>query len=523
MSERSDRRQRARAALAIHSLRNKLVGVFLVPTLLIVTLSALLAGWALRQGLEDELGERLVAVGQAAAADLSDGFEAQQIARLDATKHRVRTRLREKLVRLQQRTGLRRASLIDPERRSLVDTRPDVPFGQPVYQLEVDRPEIARAVETGRATTSVLFRGEDGTRYKSAYVPIQQGERVVAVLAVEAGAAFFALLTEFAKIQALLMLASLALVILVGVLFARRLTRPLNRLVEAAEKLGAGQMQATVVGAHPGRAAGGDEIAILALSFEEMRRNILDRDAQMQMMLSGIAHEVRNPLGGMELFCGLLEEDVRAEPSEPARAQKLDKIAKIRHELAYLARVVTDFLDFARYKPVERERFAGRAFLDEIQVLLRGDAAEAQCELVAELGEPPPGQPELELTADRERLRRAVINLVRNAYQACSAQGHGHVTLRLDAPSPGTRRLHVYDDGPGIPVHKLEEVLTPFYTTKEKGSGLGLALTRQIVEQHGGQMTIDSASGQGTTVTLTLPFDPDVAPAVPTIPEGWLG
>ena len=509
--------------MAIHSLRNKLVGVFLIPTLLIVTLNGLLSGWALRQGLEDELGERLMAVGQAAAADLGDAFEARQIARLDATKHRVRTRLRDKLLRIQRRTGLRRASLLDPERRSLVDTQPDVPFGQPVYQVEVDRPEIARAIETGEATTSLLFRGADGTRYKSAYVPIFEGDQVVAVLAVEAGAAFFDLLTDFAKVQLLLALAGLGLVTLVGVLFARRLTRPLNRLVDAAGRLGAGQMQAPVVGADEDRARGGDEIAILALSFEEMRRNILDRDAQMQMMLSGIAHEVRNPLGGMELFCGLLEEDVRDEPESPDRADKLDKIAKIRHELGYLARVVTDFLDFARHKPVERERFAGRAFLDEIQMLLTGDAAEQRCDLGVELAAPPPGTDELELTADRERLRRAVINLVRNAYQACAAQGSGQVTLRLDAPTPDTRRLQVRDDGPGIPPHKLEEVLTPFYTTKEKGSGLGLALTRQIVEQHGGLMTIDSTPGQGTTVTMTLPFDPDVEPAAPEIPEGWLG
>ncbi|MEC9443175.1 MAG: ATP-binding protein, partial [Myxococcota bacterium] len=102
----------------------------------------------------------------------------------------------------------------------------------------------------------------------------------------------------------------------------------------------------------------------------------------------------------------------------------------------------------------------------------------------------------------------------------------GPTTHRVLAPTPTERVIEIKDQGSGIPEEKLAEILTPFFTTKEKGSGLGLALTGKIIEQHGGQMTIDSTVGEGTTVRFVLPFDPNIeqaARAQAAIPEGWLG
>jgi signal transduction histidine kinase len=503
--------------IATHSLRNKIVGVFLVPTLLIVVLYGALAYGALRQGLEDELGERLEAIGQTASAELSGGFEAKQIARLDESKKRVISRLRDKLERIRARTDARRVALLDRERRSLVDTREGVVFGEQLYRLEADKFEIERAFERGEATTSVLFTGEDGAYYKSAYVPVHSDGRPVAVLAVEASATYFDLLTDFASVLTALGAAGLVLVIIVGTLFARRITRPLGRLVEAAGRLGAGELDTQIVEADPERARRGDEIAMLAGAFEEMRGNILARDRQMQMMLSGIAHEVRNPLGGMELFCGLLSEDLRDEEPTDARASKLDKLERIQRELSYLDKVVGDFLDFARNRNVELERFTGREFAAEIEGLMAAQLSAGDCALTTRVDDG------VELTADRERLHRAVINIVRNAFHACGSGGEVHLSIEEDDEESGQRVVRVADNGPGIPDEVLDDILTPFFTTKEKGSGLGLALTRQTVEQHGGEMLIDTEPGRGTTITLILPFDEELESTGSQIPEGWLG
>jgi len=260
----------------------------------------------------------------------------------------------------------------------------------------------------------------------------------------------------------------------------------------------------------------GDEIAFLGRAFEEMRRSIVGRDHQMQMMLSGIAHEVRNPLGGMELFCGLLAEDLRSAEG-PEADQMLDKVAKIQRELDYLDRVVNDFLDFARNVPPDLERFEARALLADIEDLLQGEVGDAGCRL--DLSCDPE---DVDLTADRQKLRRALINVVRNAYQACGDGGQISVLVQTDGP--GARRIVVRDDGPGIPPERIAEVLTPFFTTKEKGSGLGLALSQRILEQHGGELRVESEAGAGTTIEFVLPFDDGLAAArAQEVPQGWLG
>jgi signal transduction histidine kinase len=495
------------------SLRTKLIGVFLAPTFLIVLLYGLLAYSAARQGLEDELGERLVSVGQAVSADLSGGFDARLIERLDGSKDRVRNRLRARLVETRDRTGVKRLVLFNRELENLVDSEGPRPFGEEIYKLQVDRLEIDRTFGQVEATTSVLFEGNNGQLYKSAYVPITYEDRVVATLAVEASAEYFGLLRYFASVLTLLGAVGLALVVAAGTLFSRALTRPVNRLVEAARRLGRGEFDEPVVELEddadnrPQR----DEIAFLARSFEEMRRDVLDRDRQMKMMLSGIAHEVRNPLGGMELFCGLLREDLE----EAGDTDALEKLDRIEREVDYLDRVVDEFRNYAGERSLERERFEVDELLAELNNLTAGDIDEAGCQLTVDVEEG------LEATADREQIRRVVLNLIRNAYQAC--EEGSRIELEARAPDEATRTICVRDDGPGISDDELEQMFTPFYTTKEKGSGLGLPLSRQIVEQHGGSLEVDSEPGEGTEVRIRLPFDESIEASEPEVPEGWLG
>ena len=513
--------------LSRRPLRDKLLLVFLAPTLLIVSGFGVLAYYTAFSELEEELGKRLTSIGQTLAAQISGGIEASQIARLDPSKVRTIRRLESRLEAVQRGTDSKRLFLISPALTSLVDTQQGVEFGQKLFDLEADRFEIESALATATPHTSVLFRGDDGARYKTAYVPILEPQeeepssdpKVVAILGVVASASFFELLTGFASGLTLIGLGSLALVVVIGVAFARRLTRPLNTLVEAARRLEKGDFESPIKTQADTAAqgeVGGDEIASLGVSFEAMRLGILSRDKQMQMMLSGIAHEVRNPLGGIELFCGLLHEDMSQAGNEDAAG----KVERIQRELVYLNKVVNDFLAFAKHRPLEVERFGAGDLATDLEALLWGEAHEAGCPLKFEV-EPP----QMELTADRERLRRALINTIRNAIQA-SPSG-GQVCVRMKATPQGSC-LEVEDQGMGIPRERLAEILTPFFTTKEKGSGLGLALTGRIIEQHGGTLEIQSELGEGTLVRFVIPWDDKVQPQqmVPNygeVPEGWLG
>lgn len=480
-------------------IRNRLILAFLLPTILLLALMGALLYLEARSSLEAELSDRLIAVAQTTAATLPSG-DPRRLSQLEAQDTSTLERLRGRLETVRQATGARRLFLITPRRQSLVDTRPDVRFGDTLFELAADEVELERAF-SGQASSSVLFTGADGVPYKNGYAPIAHEGQVVAVLGVEGSASYFTVLGSFRDALLGVLLLALLAVIAVAVLVARSITRPIDVLVEAARRLGGGDLSQDV------QMDRRDEFQTLTNAFNEMRADLLARDRQLQMMLSGIAHEVRNPLGGMELFIGLLAEDVAHEP------QRLGYVQKITRELRYLGRVVNAFLDYARKKPLEWQRFGARELLEEVTQLQSRELASRQVGLHIQGTDPA-----LELTADREQLHRLLLNLIRNAGQACDPGAQ--VTVRaLEAPRcdldslPGLprrrarfavcspsgssarwRAVIVSDQGQGIPAQKLEAIFEPFFTTKEKGSGLGLALLQKIVDEHGGGLMVSSTA-----------------------------
>jgi signal transduction histidine kinase len=223
-----------------------------------------------------------------------------------------------------------------------------------------------------------------------------------------------------------------------------------------------------------------------------MRRNILSRDAQMKMMLSGIAHEIRNPLGGMELFAGILEKE---ELSDEQRSYVL----KIKTEIQHLKVLLNEFLDFARPRTLHRERIAIADLIYEIQTLVSSDVDEKGAFWKVEV------QPEAEwIEADRIRLKQALLNLYKNAFQA--------------VPPAGEVRSSICKNGSGIILSirntqttKLDpetqrKVFEPFYTTREKGIGLGLPLAKRIIEAHGGELHLTENEDTHITFSVKLPM-----------------
>jgi signal transduction histidine kinase len=204
------------------------------------------------------------------------------------------------------------------------------------------------------------------------------------------------------------------------------------------------------------------------------------------MMLAGIAHEVRNPLGGLELYAGLLREALATEP------ERLEEIARIEREVGHLKTVVNEFLEFARRPPPHLEPVSLRPLFEEIREL---GAAPGGATIAVDA----PG--DLRVRADLGQLRRALLNLVRNA---AAAARHGRVQIAARPVGSGVR-IEVSDDGPGVPVALREQIFTPFFTTREKGTGLGLAFVREIVRAHGGDVTVRDAVGGGCVFGFDLP------------------
>jgi signal transduction histidine kinase len=458
----------------------KLLLAYVAPALLLFAVFGWLAYDLLARDLDAELGTRLAAIAAQTATRLRGEFLVEMDPADPAPSAWSFTR--KELIAALAATGVERMYVFTPAHTSLADTRDGVAIGQRYNELELDRHELGRVL-AGTPAATVLYRGRDGRFYKAGYAPVTRSDKdptVVAALRVEAPATYFG---DLDALRARLVTSGAALaavVVLVSFVVATLLTRPLRRLAAAATRIGQGELAAPVP------VAGADEIGVLARTLDEMRAALRARDERLQMMLAGIAHEVRNPLGGIELFAGILRDEVAPEQ----RAH----VARIETELQHLKSVVSDFLEYARRPKPEPARVDLAGLAAEVREVMAADAEAAGVALRVE-------GPAVVVAADATQLRRALLNLVRNALQATPRGG----TVAL-ATARGAR-LTVSDTGAGIPAERLARIFDPFYTTKEQGTGLGLAFVREIVTDHGGMLEVDSAPGAGTRFTIALPED----------------
>lgn len=462
----------------------KLLVALVLPALLLFTLFAFVAYDMSRRDLDAELGRRLEAIAASAATQIR-GKYLLELAPGDEGG-RAHQNYVNKLDTFAQATGVQ-LYVFDRDYNSRADTTPGIAIGTHYFRAELDRAELARVFENGEHASSVTFDGNDGKTYKAGYAPVraelEEDAPIVLAIGAQAPASYFARLADL-RDRLFLWGAGLAVVsILAAVISTLLITRNVRRLAAAAERIGAGELR------EPIRVTSRDELGVLGQTMERMRVQLAERDARMQQMLAGIAHEVRNPLAGMSLFAGILQDEL------PDGDERRSHVDRIRKELGYLERVVNEFLEFAR-RPRPQ---LGDVDLDE---LLPEVAQLASTEDIT-IAIAPGG---IHVQADRGQLRRALINLARNAVQAATAAGHrGGEAVRVSAQlSGGEVALAVWNRGKEIPPESSGRLFEPFYTTREKGTGLGLAFVREIAVDHGGRVDLDSAGGE-TTFTIVLP------------------
>jgi two-component system, sporulation sensor kinase E len=215
----------------------------------------------------------------------------------------------------------------------------------------------------------------------------------------------------------------------------------------------------------------------------------------IETLAAGVAHEVRNPLNSLQIHLSILEQEL-AELVPDQRAHVFQVLARIAGEVTRLDDFVSEFLRFARLPPLDRQRVAIAPLLTDLAAFITPECATKGVRLDLELTGPESAW------VDRSQLERAVLNLVLNALQA--SRTGGRVTLRT---SGDERQLavSVSDDGEGMSAETIEKAFTPFFTTREEGTGLGLALVQRVAERHGGSVAIASTPGEETTVTLLFP------------------
>jgi two-component system, NtrC family, sensor histidine kinase HydH len=231
--------------------------------------------------------------------------------------------------------------------------------------------------------------------------------------------------------------------------------------------------------------------------YRELQDNLehVKRAARMSALghlSAGLAHEIRNPLAGIEGAAGIVE---RAAENEERRKEFL---GIIQEESRRLNQLVTHFLEFARPRPPELRPTDVRELLESVINLVAqtspGAKIQFERQIATDLGM---------LECDAGQLRQVILNLILNAVQAMPEGGR--VTVEAQE-ARGKLMIRVKDEGPGIPPEAVDSIYDPFFTTKASGTGLGLPVAYQIVEQHGGELILAENSTRGACFAISIPL-----------------
>ena len=351
-------------------------------------------------------------------------------------------------------------------------------------------------------------------------VPIVVGDRRVGYVVITRILDDFSMLSKTAlatRIAATM--AVFALGMLLSLYLSSAVSRPVRALTEAAERVAKGDLSSRVA------ATGSDELGALARMFNQMverlaegraleeRLRVAERSNAMGRFASALAHEIRNPLNSISLTIDHVR--TRLAPEDAAnRAEFQSLMATLKSEVIRLNRLVGDFLSSGQATRIDARPCDVGAVVRETVALVEHKARDQGIEIEVSVADGLPGT-----VADGELLKTCVLNLVLNAFEAMPGGGRLAVSARVEAPPGGESIVvAVADSGQGMSSRAAVSAFEPYFSTKETGVGLGLALVRRILEGHGGHVALESSPGLGTTVRLVLPVR-EATEAAPVAPS----
>jgi len=311
---------------------------------------------------------------------------------------------------------------------------------------------------------------------------------------------------ELSNIRLLATGGLLVMALAIAVMIGWRFTQPIQEMARAARRVAAGNLDFRV------DVDRRDEVGQLATTFNEMidglrskreleeKLNQAERSAAIGRLTQSVAHEIRNPLNVINLSIDHVGSKY-APDDEPRRTQLNRILSTIKDEVERLKRLVNDLLNYGRPPRLAVENVDINKLFEETMALIRPQAEEQRVQVTVE-----EDGLAVEVRGDRERLKSCLSNIAINALQAMP--NGGKLSARI-TKSNGLVEVSISDTGVGITEEALSKIFEPYFSTKQTGFGLGLAVTKAIIEEHQGSIAVASTPGAGTTFTVKLPAATD--------------
>jgi signal transduction histidine kinase len=343
-------------------------------------------------------------------------------------------------------------------------------------QLLLYRKEIQN-LDLHQVTSSLPFKGDDDAWYLWGFFRLDQRYW----LAFRESAARLEKVDDFSMLFWYVGLAGLAVSIVFGLILARTITRPIDRLVKFSTEIGSGNFKS----AAPVNVKG--ELGILSKSMNKMRHDLSQHRKEREEMLAQIAHEIRNPLGGIELLTNLTKEDLGRGVQN---TEYLDKILK---EVSALKLLITSYLNYSRPQPAKAQWVDLLPLIEDVRKIIaqRLDKKQSNFVYTDQIGR---------IWFDPNHLRQILINLVNNSIDFIAINGEVSMYAGVNNKK---WMIEIRDNGPGISAKDVSMIFEPFYTTRGEGTGLGLAICRKLCLENDAQVIARNNSDKGCSFIIT--------------------
>jgi len=426
---------------------------------------------------EKELDEKLISIGKIISSNLNIYFLGSE---KNLEEGKYLNFIREKLIKNKNELNLKRLYIFNLKGELILDTN-GLPKGTLLGELLLN-PKGLEEIKNGNYYTTLLYKVKD-EYFKSIFMPLNIKEGFLLGLGIDVSAEY---IKNFKSLQLKVFyffLISVFFILIFSFYLSKSISRPLKELIKETENLIKSNFE------KPLNFNSKTELDEIGKTLEILRQKINKRDQYLKMMVSQIAHEIKNPLSIYSFYLSfLLDENIKEE-------ERKNYIKILIEETEKIEGLLDNFINFVKKKEPKFESFNLNDLFLQINRLYSKKAKEKNVEIVMNISD------SLRIFSDKEFLFQILFNLVKNSFEAI--EGEGKIFLE-GFEEEDNFKIVVRDTGIGIKEEVKDKIFEPFFTTKAKGVGLGLTIVEEYTKKLNGNMLLNSKEGEGTEVIISL-------------------